>query len=181
MGAIGTCGLAGGTLRGAGIAVYKYIKGVNTTEGRELFQLGDNAGARTNGTKRPCRNWAWKAKQETSEVPGRPPPRRGRHSAELAVLPGVAMCWPWGSARVRVPQLCPAGSTARSTAEHLVFQPRARLAPPGLPRLPAGSGDTSAGLSWHGLAQHICAGRWQEGCSPLRLGDLGGGLGCWGG
>lgn len=53
MGAIGTCGLAGERLRGDGIAVYKYIKGVNTREGRELFELRDNAGVRTNGTNWP--------------------------------------------------------------------------------------------------------------------------------
>lgn len=74
MGAIGTCGLAGGMLRGAGIAVYKYIKGVNTTEGRELFQLGDNAGARTNGTKRPCRNW----KAGDQRGPGPDAPQEGK-------------------------------------------------------------------------------------------------------
>lgn len=52
-GAIGMCGLAGWRLRGDGIAVYKYIKGVNTREGRELFKLRDNAGTRTNGTNWP--------------------------------------------------------------------------------------------------------------------------------
>jgi len=52
-GVIGTCVLAGWRLRGDGIAVYKYIKGVNTREGRELFKLRDNAGMRTNSTNWP--------------------------------------------------------------------------------------------------------------------------------
>lgn len=49
-GAIGTYRLAEWRLQGDGIAVHKYIKGVNTREGRELFKLRDNAGIRRNGT-----------------------------------------------------------------------------------------------------------------------------------
>lgn len=57
-----------------------------------------------------------------------------------------------------LPPLCPAGGTARGTAEHLVFRQRACLAREGLCRLHAPTSPLLAqawprGLSWHGLAR----------------------------